>query len=68
MSELYSKSSKRSGDAEVPREVGITGEEPKEQVVTGYEGNVPLERVDERTAKRAGEGEGEGQDGGVLKF
>jgi len=66
MSELYSKSSKRLGDAGDELWLWVlrsTGEEVKAGVVTGYEPNVLLERGDERTAEGVGEGMGEAREG-----
>jgi hypothetical protein len=66
MSELYSRSSKRSGDVLwLRRNVGV---ELKGEAVIGYEANVPLERGDDRTAERAGEGVGEAQEGGASSL
>ena len=60
ISSAYVKSSNRSGDAEDPRWVDDNaGEELKGEAVTGYEGNDPVARGDERTADRGGEGPGE---------
>jgi len=69
MSSLYLNSSKRSGESEDPRSVhDIAGEESKGEEVTGYEGNDPLERGDERTAERGGEeGRREVRDGGEVR-
>lgn len=59
MSSLYTKSSKRSGEADDARSVeDNAGELLKGEAVIGYEANDPVERGDGRMADRDGEGVG----------